>query len=199
MTKILNLISSAKGAESVTIKLAIAIINKIKASESNVIVKERNLAINSYPHLEGDEITSIFTPAEYRTLEQQTILKKSDEAVAELFEADIIIIGAPMYNFTIPSSLKAYFDRITRAGVTFNYTDKGPEGLLKNKKVYIAAASGSMITEEHMQKYDFVTPYVKTLLGFLGVTDVTVFRAEGLSIPELKETALNKAIDSIKL
>lgn len=199
MKKVLNLISSPRGSESVTIKLAAAIIDRLKAEHSDIIIKERDLTKNPYPHLDGEEITAMFTPADFRSAEQHTLLKKSDEAVADLFEADIIIVGAPMYNFTVPTSLKAYFDRITRAGITFSYTAEGPEGMVKNKKAYIAASTGSMITEEHMRKFDFVTPYVQTVLGLIGITDVTINRAEGLAIPELKETALSNAIESIVL
>lgn len=199
MIKILNLISSPRGTDSVTVKLASAIIDRLKTEHSDIVVKERDLTKTPYPHLEGDEITAMFTPLDLRSAEQITLLQKSDEAITDLFEADIIIVGAPMYNFTIPTSLKAYFDRIVRAGITFSYTAEGPQGLVKNKKAYIAASTGSTITEEHMRKFDFVTPYILTVLGFIGIVDVTINRAEGLAIPELKEAALSKAIESIEL
>jgi FMN-dependent NADH-azoreductase len=114
-------------------------------------------------------------------------------------EADMIVIGAPLYNFGISSALKAWIDHIARAGLTFHYTEHGSEGLVKGKKVYLAIAMGGVYSEGPMQAYDFVTPYLKAVLGFIGMTDITVFRAEGTAIPGLKETALEKAIAAIRL
>jgi len=102
-----------------------------------------------------------------------------------------------MYNFSIHSSLKAWIDHISRANVTFSYSEKGAEGLVKNKKVYLAISSGGIYSEGAMKPYDFTESYLRTLLGFLGMTDITVFRAEGLNIPNVKDQALEKAIESI--
>ena len=103
-----------------------------------------------------------------------------------------------MYNFGIPSTLKAWIDHIVRAGVTFRYSDGFPEGLIKNKKVYLAISSGGVYSEGPMKSYDFTEPYLRTALGFIGLTDITVFRVEGTFVPGVKETALPKAIDSVK-
>ncbi|MNY46186.1 FMN-dependent NADH-azoreductase [compost metagenome] len=112
--------------------------------------------------------------------------------------ADIIVIGAPLYNFTIHSALKAWIDHITRPGVTFGYGEDGrPIGLVKGKKVYVAMSSGGVYSTGPAQVNDFVVPYLKAFLGFLGMTDFTVFRAEGLKVSELKEHAMQKAINSI--
>jgi FMN-dependent NADH-azoreductase len=162
-----------------------------------MVVKEEILLENPYPHLDETHITGFYTPEENRTPEQAVAIKTSDNAIAELQEADIIVIGAPMYNFSIPSGLKAYFDHIARAKVTFQYTENGSEGLLKNKKAYIAVASAGIFDNDKMRPYDFVTPYVKHFLQFIGITDVTVFRVEGTAIPELQATALEKALDNI--
>jgi FMN-dependent NADH-azoreductase len=197
MAKILHIISSPKGAESLTRKLGNAIIDKIKGNDPNMVVKEEILLENPYPHLDETHITGFYTPEENRTPEQAVAIKTSDNAIAELQEADIIVIGAPMYNFSIPSGLKAYFDHIARAKVTFQYTENGSEGLLKNKKAYIAVASAGIFDNDKMRPYDFVTPYVKHFLQFIGITDVTVFRVEGTAIPELQATALEKALDNI--
>jgi len=199
MAKVLNLISSPRGAESTSIKLANVIIDKIKAADPDAVIIDRNLTQDPYPHLDSPEMNSFFTPAEYLTPEQKNLLISSDTATAELLDADIIIIGAPMYNFTVSSYLKTYMDRVARAGVTFRYTENGPEGLLKNKKAYIVAATGSLITLPEMQKYDFVVPFVKTFLEFIGITDISVFRVEGLAIPGIKETALEQAIEKVSL
>lgn len=197
MTKVLHIISSTRGAESVTIKLGNAIVDRIQANVPKTVVTEVDLSNNPYPHLEDFQINSFFTPKEHRTPEQVLAIKKSDEAIAQLQETDILLISAPMYNFSINSSLKAYFDHIARAQVTFRYTENGSEGLLRNKKAYIAFGSAGVFDIEHMRPYDFAVPYIKHFLGFIGITDVTVFRVEGTAIPGLKETALGRAIDSI--
>jgi FMN-dependent NADH-azoreductase len=199
MAKILNIISSPRGVESETIKLATAIIEKLKANDPSAVVHEMDLTKDPYPHLGSAEIAAFFTPVEVRSSEQNKILILSDEAVSTLQNADIIVIGAPLYNFGIPSTLKSWIDHISRVGKTFRYSDQGAEGLVKGKKVYIAMSSGAVYSEGFYQPYDFVSPYLRTMLGFLGMTDLTIFRIEGVNIPGLKETALQKAIENINL
>jgi FMN-dependent NADH-azoreductase len=196
---ILHIISSPRKGESFSIKLGNAIIEKLQAANSGSTVKVRDLTNKPFPHLEEAHLQSFFTPAEGRTPEQQEAVRHSDEAIAEIMAADTIVIDAPLYNFGIPSTLKAWVDHIARAGITFRYTAAGPEGLVKGKKVYIAMASGGVYSEGPSAAYDFVAPYLKFFLGFIGMTDVTVFRVEGLSIPDLQPTALDKAIASINI
>jgi FMN-dependent NADH-azoreductase len=117
--------------------------------------------------------------------------------VKQLFSSDIIVIGAPLINFTIPSSLKAWIDHITRAGVTFGYSETGPVGKVVGKKVYIAMSSGGVYSEGPGKANDFVAPYLVAFLRVLGMTDVTVFRVEGLKVPGVKDNAMQKALDSI--
>lgn len=198
MKKILHIISSPQGEASVSKKLGNAIIEKIKTKYPDSVVKERNLTTAPFPHLDQLQIGSWFTPAENHTPEQAKAVKISEEAIAELQEADIYVIGAPFYNFAIPSTLKAYLDHVSRPGITFRYNEKGqPEGFLKNKKVYIATASSGVYTEGQFQSFDFVSPYLKFLLGFLGITDVSFIRAEGLRLDGIKETAFEKGVKSI--
>jgi FMN-dependent NADH-azoreductase len=199
MAKILHIISSTRGPESLSIKLGNAIIERLKANDPNVVVKELDLSKNPYPHLEQEQVKSFITPEEYRTPEQVIAVKRSDEAIAELQEADVLVIGAPMYNYSITSSLKAYFDHIARARVTFSYTENGAVGLLKNKKAYIAFSSAGVFNNDHMKAYDFAVPYIKHFLGFIGITDVNVFRVEGTAIPGLQESALDNALESITI
>lgn len=194
---ILHVISSPRGEKSVSIKLGNAIIGKLKAAHPDSVVKERNLVKNLFPHLEEVHINSFFTPLENQTAEQQVAIHHSDEVIAELREADVIVIDAPVYNLNIHSTLKAYFDHISRAGVTFRYTESGPEGLLKNKKVYVAIASGGIYSEGPMQSYDFVAPYLTAFLSFIGLTDISFVRAEGTALPGIQDTALEKGIESI--
>jgi FMN-dependent NADH-azoreductase len=199
MKKILHIISSPRGEASFSIKLGNAIIQKIKTDYPGSTVTEINLAKKEFPHLQQTHINSFFTPAESRSPEDIEAVQVSDDAIQEIMDADILVIGAPLYNFSIHSSLKAWLDHIARAGVTFKYDENGVTGLVTEKKVYIAMSSGGIYSEGPMQSYDFVVPYLKTVLGFLGMTDVTIIRVEGTSIPEIKDLALDKAIDSIAL
>ncbi len=178
MKKILHVISSPRGGST---------------------VKESNLIEKQYPHLDEAQITSFFTPEQYRTPENIIAVRHSDESIREIMEADTIVIGAPFYNFSIHSTLKAWIDHIVRVGVTFNMNEKGYEGLVSGKKVYIAIASGGIYSEGVMQPYDFAGPYLKAILGFIGITDVNIIRVEGTAIPGIKDSALGKAIDSIVL
>ena len=126
-----------------------------------------------------------------RTPEQQAFIDESDRLIKEISDADVVVIGLPMYNFGIPSTLKAYFDQIARAGITFRYTDNGPEGLLTGKKVFVFAARGGMYAGSPL---DSQTSYVRDFLGFLGMNEVEFVYAEGLNMGETaKETALAKA------
>src|ERR1700694_3507456 len=156
MKKILHIISSPRGEASFSIKLGNAIVEKIKVAYPGSTVKESNLVNKQFPHLEEAHLTSFFTPAENRTPENIAALKHSDEAIEEILEADIIVIGAPMYNFTIHSTLKAWFDHIVRAGVTFKRGQNGAEGLIKGKKVYIAETTGGVYSEGPLQDHDFI-------------------------------------------
>jgi FMN-dependent NADH-azoreductase len=196
---ILNIISSPRKGESFSTKLGNAVIEKLQAANPGSTVKVRDLTNKPFPHLEEAHLQSCFTPAAGPPPEQQEAVRHSDESIAEIMAADAIVIDAPLYNFGIPSTLKAWIDHIARAGVTFRYTAAGPEGLVKGKKVYVAMSSGGVYSEGPAASYDFVAPYLKAVLGFLGMTDVTVFRVEGLAIPDLQPTALDKAIASIKV
>src|SRR5690606_9599312 len=127
--------------------------------------------------------------------EQQKINQYSQKLISELKEADIIVVDSPMYNFSIPASLRAYFDFTSRAGYTFKYDENGPQGLLNNKKLYIAFTSGNIYSDGPHQTLDSNVPYVKNIFGFYGVTDVSVVRAEGLALPGIQENSLEKAIE----
>jgi len=199
MKKILHIISSPRGSESFSIKLGNAIVDKIKSVYPGSTVKENNLAKNQFPHLDEAQITSFFTPEEFRSWENVEAVRNSDEVINEILEADILVIGAPFYNFSIHSTLKAWIDHIARAGVTFRFTETGYEGLVHGKKVYIAIASGGIYSEGAMQSYDFSAPYLKAILGFLGITDVNIIRVEGTSIPGMQDITLEKAISRIVL
>ncbi|CCH52898.1 FMN-dependent NADH-azoreductase [Fibrisoma limi BUZ 3] len=196
---ILHVVSSPRGDASYSIKLGNGLIEKIQAAYPDSIVRVRDLANQPLPHMGENLLEAFFTPSEVHSPAQQAAVRHSDEAIRELLEADVLIIGVPMYNFNIPSTLKAWIDHITRARVTFRYTPSGPEGLVQGKKVYLAIASGGVYSEGPGVANDFAAPYLKTVLSFLGMTDVTLVRAEGIKIPDLQESALEKALNSVQL
>lgn len=195
--QILQIISSAQGANSYSTRLSQGIIDKLLAAHPGSEVVVRNLATNPLPYMEEAHLQAFFTPAESRSAEQQAAVRHSDEAIAEVQAADVLVIGVPFYNFTVPASLKSWLDHLTRAGITFRYTPSGPEGLIKGKKVYVALASGGIYSEGPGKANDFAAPYLRMMLGFLGMTDMTLARAEGVKLPEFQAQAVQKGIDSV--
>ena len=164
-----------------------------KHPDGKVVI--RDLAKEAAPHLDAARVTAFFTPAENRTQEQQAFVAYSDELIAELKAADVVVLGVPLYNFGIPSTLKAYFDQLARAGVTFAYSETGPVGLLADKPVHIIAARGGF----HLGKAsDSQTSYLNTFLNFLGLHSIHYIYAEGLNISTAKEAALNVARSEIE-
>jgi FMN-dependent NADH-azoreductase len=199
MKHILHLKSSLQGEASYSIKLGNAIIEKIRDKYPDSALEELDLVDTGIPHLNPTVLRAMFIASDQLTEAEKESIRLSDELVKQLFAADIIVIGAPLINFTIPSALKAWIDHITRAGITFGYGENGPVGKINEKKVYVAMSSGGVYSEGPGQANDFVAPYLKAFLGFLGMTDLTVFRAEGLKVPGVKEQAMQKAINSIQI
>ncbi|WP_426414910.1 FMN-dependent NADH-azoreductase [Aestuariirhabdus sp. LZHN29] len=142
-------------------------------------IVQRDMATDPIPHLDEAVVGAFFTPAEQRDDQQQALVKRSDELVRELQESDVLVLGVPMYNFGIPSTLKSWIDHIARAGLTFTYTEQGPKGLLEGKRAYVLAARGG-----HYQgtSKDTQTSYLKDVLAFIGITDVHFVYAEGLNM-----------------
>lgn len=199
MKHILHLISSLQGKESYSIKLGQTIVEKIQEKYPGSTLEEVNLVDLEIPHLNPAVLRTFFIHEDQLTEEEKESIRFSDKVVQQLLAADIIVIGAPLYNFTIHTGLKAWIDHITRAGITFGYGENGPVGKVTGKKVYVAMSSGGVYSEGPGKVNDFVAPYLKAFLGFLGMTDLTVFRAEGLKVPGIKEHAMQKAVDSIKI
>ena len=162
----------------------------------NAKIVVRNVAAaDPVPHLNAERFGAFITRAEERSAEQHAVVAYSDKLIDELKQADVIVLGLPMYNFGVPSQLKAYFDHVARAGVTFKYTDKGPVGQLTGKKVYVFAARGGLYVGTPL---DTQTSYVRDFLRFLGMADVEFVYAEGLAIsPQSKEAGLAKAVAEI--
>ena len=199
MKHILHLKSSIQGKESYSIKLGHAIVGKIQDKYPGSTLEELNLVDIEIPHLNPAVLRTFFIPGDQLTEEEKESIRFSDEMVKQLLAADIIVIGAPLINFTVPTVLKAWIDHITRAGITFGYGENGPVGKVTGKRVYVAMSSGGVYSQGPGQANDFVAPYLKAFLGFLGMTDLTVFRAEGLKVPGVKEHAMEMAIDSIEI
>lgn len=160
-------------------RLAEAFVARWQAAHPQGRVMERDLTRQPIPHLDEITLTGFGTSAERRTPAQQAAVARSDELIAELKAADVIVIGVPMYNFGIPSPLKAWIDHVARAGITFKYTEQGSVGLLQHKKVYVLAARGGMYAGSAS---DTQTPYLRLFLGFLGLGDVEFVYAEGLNM-----------------
>ena len=164
------------------------------AESPNVIV--RDLAQHPVEHLTAERFQAFQTPPEQRTAEQQRIAAESDALIAELRAADVLVIGLPMYNFGVPSTLKAYFDHVARAGVTFRYSETGPVGLLTGKKAYVVATRGG---RHAGTPRDLQSAFVRQFLGFIGIDDVEFVYAEGLALgAESRDASLNAAGDRIE-
>lgn len=184
MATLLHIDSSVRQTGSLSRQLSGEFVAKWQAGNTAGAVVRRDLVANPLPHLTEQLIGAYFTPAEQRNAEQAHVIKTSDALVDELLGADTIVIGAPMYNFSISSGLKAWIDHVARAGRTFRYGANGPEGLVTGKKVYVFVASGGVYSEGSAAAYDHVTTYLRVALGFIGLTDITFIRAEGVSMGE---------------
>lgn len=188
---ILQVNSSARIDGSHSTRLASALVERLRERHPQARVTVRDLARTPHPVLDEAALGALFTPAEQRTPEQAARVALDDALIAEIQAADVVVLGVPMYNFGVPAQLKNWIDAISRAKVTFQYTEKGPEGLLKGKKVYVVLTRGGIYRN---QPSDSQVPYLKTVLGFLGMTDVQFIYAEGLAMgPEAERQALANA------
>ncbi|HEY4556107.1 MAG TPA: NAD(P)H-dependent oxidoreductase, partial [Lysobacter sp.] len=176
--KLLHIDSSALGAHSASREIGAAVVAHLRATVPGLQVEHRDLDLQPLPHLDSRSLAG-----------SDAVRAQQDEAVLQQFlDADIVVIGAPMYNFTIPSTLKAWIDRIAVAGRTFRYTENGAQGLAGGKRVIVASARGGV---HHGQRTDFVEPYLQQVFGFLGIDRVEFVRAEGLALsPAHRERAL---------
>ncbi|MFC7433258.1 FMN-dependent NADH-azoreductase [Hydrogenophaga bisanensis] len=177
--KILQINASARREGANSTKLANTVTERLKAAQPAATVTLRDLAATPVTVLDEAALGALFTPAEQRSATQAVVVSEYDALIAEIQAHDAIVLGVPMYNFGVPVQLKAWIDAIARAGVTFRYTESGPEGLIKGKTVYVALARGGLYRD---QPHDSQVPYLKTVLGFLGLTDVRFIYAEGLAM-----------------
>jgi FMN-dependent NADH-azoreductase len=192
MSNVLVITSSALGDASVSNKLVNKAVEELRQQDPKITVTTRDVGADPIPHLTFDSTVALGgEPANEAQAEARAL---SDQLVAEVKAADIIVIGAPMYNFGITSTLKAWFDRVLRAGVTFRYSETGPEGLLKGKRAIVVITRGGFYSEGPAQAMDAQEPHLKTMLGFVGISDVTFVRAEKLALgSEAREQSISAA------
>lgn len=197
MHNILFVKSSLNGEQGQSTKLAQSLLENV-AAKSTVNVVERDLAKDPLPHLTQAELIAWSTEVEQRSEEQHELAVLSDKLVDELYNSDSLVIAMPMYNFGVPSTFKAWIDRIARAGVTFRYSENGPIGLVKNKKVIVLAARGGIYQGT---KKDSQTQYLKDVFAFIGIDDIQFIYAEGLNMAESDKRleAAQRAISSTLL
>jgi len=200
MKTLVNL-SSILGNRSHSTELADHFMARVKAAHPADTVKIRDLGAQPIPYFDGNTAGALFTPAEARSVEQQRIVELSDSLVAELMQADRIVFAVPVYNFNLPAQFKSYLDHVARAGVTFRYTPEGvPEGLVKGKQVFVLTARGG---KAEGTPSDTMTPYLRQMLGFLGMNDVTFIAAEGMAMGEVAAlegvTLAKQRIDALVL
>ncbi|MGA2396766.1 MAG: NAD(P)H-dependent oxidoreductase [Steroidobacteraceae bacterium] len=196
MTTLLQIKASISHDQGLSSQLANNFVAAYRKAHSDTHVVVREVAsAEPVPHLNGERFGAFIAKPEARTDAQHAVVAYSDALIEELKRADIVVLGLPMYNFGVPSQLKAYFDHIARAGVTFKYTATGPVGLLTGKKVYVFAARGGLYAGSPL---DTQTGYVRDFLAFLGMKDVQFVYAEGLAVsPESREAGLARAAAEI--
>jgi FMN-dependent NADH-azoreductase len=197
--KLLHIDSSILGTQSATRELGAAIVGKWQRQNPRGQVRYLDLVREPLNHLTGEVLGAESVPLDQRNPELQRDVAAGQRALEDFLAADVIVVGAPMYNFSIPSQLKAWIDRIAVKGKTFRYTEKGPEGLAKGKKVIIVSARGGIYgAGSPAAALDFQENYLRGVLGFLGITDIEFVRAEGLNYgPAQREQAMAAALGSI--
>ncbi|HEY8507602.1 MAG TPA: FMN-dependent NADH-azoreductase [Steroidobacteraceae bacterium] len=200
MSNILLVTSSPRGPASLSSKVARSLVEELAANHPGTRIVERDLASQPLPHIGAEFLSGLGTPAENRTADQQAAIALSDDIIAEVRDADVIVIASAMINFGVSSTLKTWFDYLLRAGVTFRYTAQGPEGLVTSKKAYIVAARGGIYSEGPMKVFDFQEPHLRQLLGFMGITDIETIAVEGVALsPEMAEKALAAAMAKVAM
>ena len=198
MTTALIVTSSANGKASVSNRLAETLAERLRESDPAARILLRDVGSDPLPHLTADTVAAI--KGEPKTEAELAARALSDSLVAELASADILVIASPMYNFGMSSTLKAWFDHVLRAGLTFRYTENGPEGLMTGKKAVVIESRAGFYSEGPAAAMDGQEPHIRILLGFMGITDLTFVRAEKLAFgPEAAEAAIAQAGEALNL
>jgi FMN-dependent NADH-azoreductase len=194
MKKILIVDSSPMGESSASRKITRRIEERLHAQYPQAEIAHRDLAETHLPHLDRESILAFGSRGPAR----QAAAELSESLLQEFLGADLIVIGAPMWNFGVPSVLKAWLDHVVRAGKTFAYGENGPRGLLTGKRAVVVTSAGGVYSEGPMKSGDFVTPYLEFVLRFIGITDIQIVRIEGVSIPSLAREALPRAEKAVE-
>lgn len=199
MATLLHINSSARSASSVSRELSAEFVERWQRANPGGTLVEHDLGRERIPHLSEDMLAAFFTPADQRTPEQARTIALSDRLVDELLAADVVVIAAPMYNFSVASTLKAWIDHVLRAGRTFRYTEKGPVGLVPaGKRVVVFTARGGIYSEGPAKSLDFHETYLRAVLGFIGIAEVEFVHTEGLALgPEAAAQAVEATRSAI--
>jgi FMN-dependent NADH-azoreductase len=199
MTKVLIIDSAATGETSVSRNLTARFAEQLRRQEPSVRITRRDIGAAPVPHLIAETV-GVIRGGEAETDAARATLALSEGLIAEVMDADVIVIGAPMYNFGMASTLKAWFDHVLRAGITFRYSAEGPEGLVKGKKAVVIESRAGFYSEGPAAIMDHQEPHIRTLLGFIGVTDLTFIRAEKLAFgPDAASAAIAEAAEQLGL
>lgn len=195
MTRILHIESSARPVPgSFSRRLAADLLDRLITAHPGAVVTVRDLAADPLPHVDAAFVAAMFVPEDERSPEQRAAMRLSEALVSELEAADIVVVGAPMYNYGVPSALKAWIDHVVRARRTFRHTPEGPVGLLADRPVYIVSAAGGVYSEGATARMDFFHPYMRAVLGKIGLKDLRFIRVEGLALgPEASAAAVDAA------
>ena len=199
MTTILHIDSSAEDADtSHSRRISARLVEALKQAHGDASVVRRDVHADQPPHVGAGLRASWVAEKDRRTPDQVETVARSEGLIDELKDADVVVIGSPMYNFTVPSTLKAWIDHVAIAGETFRYTEKGPQGLLENKKAYLALSSGGVYTEGPASGLEHLGSYLTGVLGFMGIEDVETVRAEGVAMgPDKDEAAMKAAYEHV--
>jgi len=202
MKKILMIEVSPRGKDSASRAVADTLAARLTRLYPSAKLLRRDLAAEQPPHLDGTTLRAISTSDPAETERLKAAARQSDQLTDELLESDLLVMATPMWNFGIPAALKAWIDLVVRPGRTFRYSDGGVLGLAKDKKAILVLASGGVFTEGPWRAWDFVEPYLRQILGFIGIADVQTVRVEGMNIPLLAVNAVlkaNKAVEELAL
>lgn len=196
--KLLQIDTSILGEQSVSRQLTSSVVGKLRAAYPNAEIIHHDFALESIPHLSDAEFFA-WQGIEPNNETAQQRVAQNTQYLDEFLSSDIVVIGAPMYNFSFPSQLKAWLDRLSVAGKTFRYTENGPQGLVEGKRVIIASSRGGVYSEgSPAEVLDYQETYIKAFFNFIGVTDITFVRAEGIAFgPEARQAALDNAAAQI--
>lgn len=195
MSNILLVTSSPRGEASLSSRVARQLVERLSADDPVAKLVHRDLNVDPLPHIGEAFAVGSRKPANERDEAEAAAVDVSDAAVDELLAADTVVIATGLINFSISSTLKSWIDNVLRAGRTFRYTESGPEGLARGKKAYVVVASGGVYSKGPAASLNHADPYLRTALGFIGITDVEVIRVEGVALgPDAAEQAVEKAL-----